>query len=121
MYIIPAHSNSISQVKFEPQDGYFLVTASFDTTAKVGLYSSNHDYCPEEISLDSLVLSCLVSLKFDFLHQVWSSRDFKPVKTLSGHEARVTSLDVGGGEFLLAQKMQIIKSSIFNLSLSPEK
>ncbi|CAA2984190.1 U4 U6 small nuclear ribonucleo PRP4 [Olea europaea subsp. europaea] len=31
--------------------------------------------------------------------KVWSSRDFKPVKTLSGHESKVTSLDVvGDGE-----------------------
>lgn len=35
MYIIPAHSNLISQVKYEPQEGYFLVTSSYDMTAKV--------------------------------------------------------------------------------------
>lgn len=35
LYTIPAHSNLISQVKFEPQEGYFLVTSSFDMTAKV--------------------------------------------------------------------------------------
>lgn len=35
LYIIPAHSNLISQVKFEPREGYFLVTGSYDTTAKV--------------------------------------------------------------------------------------
>lgn len=35
LYTIPAHSNLISQVKFEPQEGYFLVTASYDMTAKV--------------------------------------------------------------------------------------
>ncbi|KAK7355211.1 hypothetical protein VNO80_14460 [Phaseolus coccineus] len=28
--------------------------------------------------------------------KVWSGRDFKPVKTLSGHEAKVTSVDVLG-------------------------
>lgn len=38
--------------------------------------------------------------------QIWSSRDFKPVKTLAGHEAKVTSLDVVGGESLLASEMQ---------------
>ncbi|KAG5555806.1 hypothetical protein RHGRI_006449 [Rhododendron griersonianum] len=32
---------------------------------------------------------------------VWSSRDFKPVKTLSGHEGRVTSLDIAGdGQYI---------------------
>lgn len=39
-----------------------------------------------------------ISLIPFFLSQVWSSRDFKPVKTLSGHESKVTSLDVVGGE-----------------------
>lgn len=40
LYIIPAHSSSISQVKYEPEEGYFLVTASFDMTAKVFLFLS---------------------------------------------------------------------------------
>lgn len=30
--------------------------------------------------------------------QVWSSKDFKPVKTLSGHESKITSLDVVAGQ-----------------------
>lgn len=41
LYIIPAHSNLISQVKFEPQEGYYLVTASYDMTAKVHLLSEH--------------------------------------------------------------------------------
>ncbi|KAG5559345.1 hypothetical protein RHGRI_009026 [Rhododendron griersonianum] len=41
--VIPAHSKSISQVKFEPEEGYFLVTASFDMTAKVW---SSRDFKP---------------------------------------------------------------------------
>lgn len=40
LYIIPAHSSSISQVKYEAEEGYFLVTASFDMTAKVFLFFS---------------------------------------------------------------------------------
>ncbi|CAM8886140.1 unnamed protein product [Rhodiola kirilowii] len=28
--------------------------------------------------------------------KVWSARDYKPVKTLSGHEDKVTSLDIIG-------------------------
>lgn len=38
LQIIPAHSHLISQVKYEPQEGYFLTTASYDTTAKVKLF-----------------------------------------------------------------------------------
>jgi WD40 repeat protein len=37
LYIIPAHNSLISQVKYEPSEGYFLVTASFDNTARVCL------------------------------------------------------------------------------------
>lgn len=33
------------------------------------------------------------------LSQVWSGQDFKPTKTLAGHEARVTGLDISDGEF----------------------
>ena len=36
-----------------------------------------------------------------FASQVWSARDFKPVKVLSGHEAKVTSVDVAGGKLLI--------------------
>lgn len=39
-----------------------------------------------------------------YIHQIWSARDFKPVKTLSGHEAKVTSLDVAGGKFVVLVK-----------------
>lgn len=35
IYTVPAHSHLISQVKFEPQEGYFLATASYDTRAMV--------------------------------------------------------------------------------------
>lgn len=38
----------------------------------------------------------MITASFDMTAKVWSSRDFKPVKTLSGHEGRVTSLDIAG-------------------------
>jgi len=34
-YTLPAHSNLISQVKFQPNHSHFLVTSSYDTTCKV--------------------------------------------------------------------------------------
>lgn len=40
--------------------------------------------------------TCLI-IFIGLISQVWSSRDFKPVKVLSGHEAKVTSVDVAGG------------------------
>lgn len=33
--------------------------------------------------------------------QLWSARDYKPIKSLVGHESKVTSLDISGGEILL--------------------
>lgn len=48
-YTIPAHSNLISQVKFEPHEGYFLVTASYDMTAKVYiLFLPKATFCSRE-------------------------------------------------------------------------
>lgn len=35
LYIIPAHANLVSQVKYEPQEGYFLATASYDMKVNV--------------------------------------------------------------------------------------
>ncbi|KAF9623844.1 hypothetical protein IFM89_005429 [Coptis chinensis] len=39
----------------------------------------------------------LATASYDMTAKVWSSRDFKPIKTLSGHDAKVTSLDIVGG------------------------
>lgn len=43
--------------------------------------------------------------------QIWSARDFKPVKTLAGHEAKVTSLDVAGGKYLTVDMLSIWQDS----------
>lgn len=103
VYMIPAHSNLISQVKFEPQEGYFLVTASYDMTAKVFFISIQHNCCTDIIIffMNFFLGSYLICAPFHHVFciiQIWSARDFKPVKTLSGHEAKVTSLDVAGGK-----------------------
>jgi len=46
-------------VRYEPCDGYYLLTAGYDNTAKL-----------------------------------WSSRDFKLITTLAGHEGRVIGADI---------------------------
>lgn len=38
IYTIPAHTNLVSSVKFEKKSGQFVVTASYDCTAKVTLF-----------------------------------------------------------------------------------
>lgn len=43
----------------------------------------------------------MATASYDMTAKVWSSRDFKPVKTLSGHEAKIMSLDVASdGQFI---------------------
>ena len=38
LYVIPAHTSLVSALKWEPRDGHFLVTASYDNTARVRLW-----------------------------------------------------------------------------------
>ena len=59
---------------------------------------SCYNYLSRFITFLSIISFCL----HDF--QIWSARDFKPVKTLSGHEAKVTALDVAAGKFLGHEK-----------------
>ncbi|GFY96178.1 WD-40 repeat family protein [Actinidia rufa] len=127
---LEGHVKPVLGISFSP-NGYHLATGGEDNTCRIwdlrkrkSLYIiPAHSNSISQVKFEPQEGYFLVTASFDTTAKVWSSRDFKPVKTLSGHEARVTSLDVGGGEFLLAQKLQIIKSSIFNLSLSlsPEK
>lgn len=72
-YTIPAHSNLISSVRFEPERGSVLVTSSYDHTCKVIM----HKLCLYVTSL-----------------QVWSAKDWKPLRTLSSHSDKVSDVDV---------------------------
>lgn len=60
LYTLPAHSNLISSVKFEPVHGRFLVSSSFDQTVKVRLRAlaalSDSVHCPSS----SLFHTCVI-------------------------------------------------------------
>ena len=56
---IPAHLNMITNVCFQPNDGKYLVSSSFDKTVKF-----------------------------------WSTIDYTPLKTLGGHDGRISYVDV---------------------------
>lgn len=45
LYSIPAHKSLISHVKFEPQEGYYLATSSYDTKAAVSFIHPYLSYC----------------------------------------------------------------------------
>jgi len=40
LYTIPAHTNLVSQVKFEPDTGRYLCSSSFDKTCKIWTHPS---------------------------------------------------------------------------------
>ncbi|CBN79037.1 conserved unknown protein [Ectocarpus siliculosus] len=62
-YTLPAHSTLVADIRYSRTSGEVLVSASFDSTAKV-----------------------------------WSTRDWSLLRTLSGHEGKVTGCDVSPDE-----------------------
>ncbi|CAL9133500.1 U4/U6 small nuclear ribonucleoprotein PRP4-like protein [Musa acuminata AAA Group] len=81
LYTIPAHSHLISQVKFEPQEGFFLATASYDTKAMVW---SAQDFKPiktlsgHEAKITSLDITRdgqqIATVSHDRTIKIWTSR-----------------------------------------------
>ncbi|KAJ8687214.1 hypothetical protein QAD02_023008 [Eretmocerus hayati] len=67
LYTIPAHTNLISDVRYQKEDGQYLVTASYDCTAKI-----------------------------------WSNNTWQPLRTLSGHDGKIMSLDVSSDHKFIA-------------------
>lgn len=56
------------------------------------------------------------SKALNVIYQVWSGRDFKPVKTLPGHEAKVTASDISAGNFGNLNKLSLNLSFFSPLS-----
>ncbi|KAL4219446.1 U4/U6 small nuclear ribonucleoprotein Prp4 [Mactra antiquata] len=79
-YTIPAHTNLVSKVKFQPQHGRYLVTASYDTTAKVWAHPvgapiktlAGHE--GKVMSVDiSPDLHYIASVSFDRTFKLWTT------------------------------------------------
>ncbi|TXG70409.1 hypothetical protein EZV62_005344 [Acer yangbiense] len=88
-------------ISFSP-NGYHLATGGEDNTCRIwdlrkkkSLYIiPAHSNLISQVKFEPQEGYFLVTGSYDMTVKVWSGRDFKLVKTLSGHEAKVTSLDV---------------------------
>ncbi|XP_044506489.1 U4/U6 small nuclear ribonucleoprotein PRP4-like protein [Mangifera indica] len=96
------HVKPVLGISFSP-NGYHLATGGEDNTCRIWDLRKKRSFyvIPAHSNLISQVKFepqegyFLVTGSYDMTAKVWSGRDFKLVKTLSGHEAKVTSLDVG--------------------------
>lgn len=89
-YTIPAHSDLISDVKFQVCSYSFVHrTISFVTI------ELTHRFQPD-------IGDFLVTASFDKTCRVWSTRDWSPITTLAGHEGKVMHVDVSHGTHLFA-------------------
>ena len=75
---IPAHSNLITQLKFDCGDSSSLADSTDGSSSSAVLPGGEY----------------LVSSSFDGTAKVWSARDWKLLSTLRGHEGKVMAVDV---------------------------
>ncbi|KAL4585893.1 hypothetical protein LXL04_010520 [Taraxacum kok-saghyz] len=100
---LEGHVKPVLGVSFSP-NGYHLATGGEDNTCRIWdlrkkrcLYTiPAHSNLISQIKFEPQDGYFLVTSSYDTTAKVWSARDFKPVKVLSGHEAKVTSVDVVG-------------------------
>ncbi|KAK9053935.1 hypothetical protein SSX86_025010 [Deinandra increscens subsp. villosa] len=98
---LEGHVKPVLGVSFSP-NGYHLATGGEDNTCRIwdlrkkkSLYTiPAHANLISDIKFEPQEGYFLVTASYDMTAKIWSSRDFKPVKVLSGHEAKVTSVDV---------------------------
>lgn len=89
-------------------DRYTLVTGSGDNSIRVwdlrkktklnSLVVPGHMNMVSDVRFAlSDAKEFLVSASYDKTCRIWSARDFAPIKTLRGHEDKVSSVDVSSG------------------------
>lgn len=76
VYTIPAHTNLLSDVKFQKTGGHYLVTSSYDNTAKIW---TNRTWQPLKTlsGHDGKVMSCDISPDSQYIATSSYDRTFK--------------------------------------------
>ncbi|GJY04886.1 U4/U6 small nuclear ribonucleoprotein PRP4-like protein [Tanacetum coccineum] len=88
------HSRGVYGLAFHP-DGSLAASCGLDALARVWDLRTGESLLALEGHVKPVLEGYfLVTASHDKTAKVWSSRDFKPVKVLSGHESRVTSVDI---------------------------
>ncbi|CAL1372379.1 unnamed protein product [Linum trigynum] len=98
---LEGHVKPVLGMSFSP-NGYHLATGGEDNTCRIwdlrkkrSLYViPAHSNLVSHVKFEPQEGYFLVTASYDTTAKVWSGKDFKPVKTLSGHESKVTSLDI---------------------------
>nr|CAD7429417.1 unnamed protein product [Timema monikensis] len=96
VYTIPAHMNLVSEVKYQRAGGQFIVTSSYDNSAKENFRESANTYItPDLQSTNEDTTDALVHVPTDAgVDTVWSNKTWQPLRTLSGHDGKVMCVDI---------------------------
>ncbi|OAY75353.1 U4/U6 small nuclear ribonucleoprotein PRP4-like protein, partial [Ananas comosus] len=97
------HVKPVLAVSFSP-NGYHLATGSEDDFCRIWdlrkrkiVYSiPAHKNLISQVKFEPQEGHFLATSSYDTKAALWSAKDFKPIKALAGHEAKVTSLDITG-------------------------
>ncbi|XP_058796104.1 U4/U6 small nuclear ribonucleoprotein Prp4 isoform X2 [Phymastichus coffea] len=103
------HLKSIFGIDFAP-NGYHIATGSEDNSVKIwDLRKRAHIYTiPAHVNLISDVKyqkehgQYLVAASYDHTASIWSQNTWQPLKTLSGHDNKVMSVDISSDDKYIA-------------------
>ncbi|KAI3838829.1 hypothetical protein MKX03_002605 [Papaver bracteatum] len=102
------HNKAVYGIDFSP-NGYHLATGGEDNTCRIWDLRKKkskyiipaHSKQISQVKFDHQGGYFLATASLDKTAKIWSARDFTPVKTLSGHDLKVSSLDIAGeGQYI---------------------
>ncbi|GAQ77709.1 U4/U6 small nuclear ribonucleoprotein PRP4 [Klebsormidium nitens] len=105
---LQGHVKPILGIDFSP-NGYHLATAGEDHTCRIwdlrmrrSLYViPAHSHLITQVKYEPSQGYFLVTSSHDNTARIWSGKDFKPVKTLAGHEGKILDVDISAeGQYI---------------------